>query len=155
MTILRVPPNKLLDMLPKPFLSWLRDIARAISFGGLVGQDHYSLTTTDATPTIVWALDVPAKSVVLITVHSIAIRSTATAVRSQRESVFAYRYSTGNVIVAIQVDADSKSDHFYIGTLAASVAASGTATQVQLKATGIAGQTWKWQGYVEHTVLAA
>ena len=154
MTIMRVPPIKALEDLPKLFLSWLRDIARNVSFGGLVGQDSYTLTTTDATPTIVWSLDIPQKSTALITVHSIAMRSDAGAVQSQRMSVFAYR-NTGNVIVAEQVDAGADDDHFYIGTLAASVAMSGTATQVQLKATGVAAQTWKWQGYIEHSVLSA
>jgi hypothetical protein len=152
--IIRVPPIKLLEDLPKVFLSWLRDLARSISFGGNVGQGSYSVTTTDATPTVVWELDIPEKSIALITFHAMAIYTDALAVQSQRASVFAYR-TTGSVLVWTQVDSGADKDHFYIGTLAAKVAMSGSATQVQLKATGVAAQTWKWQGYVEYSVLAA
>jgi len=154
MPIIRVPPIKLLEDLPKQFLSWLRDLARSVSFGGFVGQDSYSATTTDATATTVWSLDIPQQSVAIITYHGVAINSTATAVASQRASVFAYRY-TGNVIASNQVDVGADDDYFYVFTSAAKVAMSASATQVLLTATGIAGQTWKWQGYVEHSVLAA
>jgi len=153
MAILRVPPIKVLENLPKLFLAWLRDLTQNVSFGGVVGQDYYRATTTDGTPLTLWELDVPEKSTCLITLHSIGMRSDAGAVQSQRQSVFAYR-NTGNVIVAEQVDAGADDDHFYIGTLTASVAMSGSATQVLLKATGVAAQTWKWQGYIEHSVLS-
>ena len=126
-----------------------------ITFGGTTGQDSFEATTTDASGSVVWKMEIPVNSVTMITLHIIGTQSDGTDRYYRRSTDCVYRETGAAYLVSITEVNAGASDSFFYSSSTASITRSTTGGEYRLTAVGVAAETWKWRGRVEYTVLRA
>lgn len=133
----------------------IREIIKFLPSGGSRGSGtdvmNKTLTTTDATATIIHAVPVAELQAVAITVRLCGMKSDATASYGSQGLSEARRAAAGNVTIVGTSVTTAREDS--VGTPAISFVANATTQTVDIKCTGIAAETWYWEAHIEVTTV--
>lgn len=128
------------------------NMARSGSYGTGTVRRNKTLTTTDATATVIDASPVIAVGqAVMIRGGVVGKKSDGTAAIDVQVSGSARRQSAGNVTLVGTPLVVAREDS--AGTPAVTFVANTSAQQLEIKCAGIAAETWNWESNLEITVI--
>lgn len=133
----------LTDLAPFASLALKTHVAYAGSFLGLESR---SLTTTDATATVIFT-----KSVPLSTTLGVWVLTVGKKVGANADGIVSFKYNacTNNATTVAAVGTTGGSDlENSSGAPAVTIVANDTADTIEVKVAGVASETWAWTSYV-------
>lgn len=141
--------------LPHSLTQWFMDARYAISADGAKVTEKVSGETTDGAALVVWSYEMPINSVMIVETHLVGINSDASKVYAVRDTT-CWQRATGNAVRQYMINGApeyARDWHETSATTALTVGISGANATISV--TGIAAESWKWQGFIDYTVLRA
>lgn len=114
--------------------------------GGLV-CDHFTITTTDNTATVIKRIPLAQGEAVVVRVFAVGKKADVTAVAGINQWAVFRRASAGNVTLAGALQGTTVEDS--AGAPVIAMAANTSAQSVDVTVAGIAAETYKWEARVE------